>query len=159
MSNQPTIALRPVGPEDDDLLLELYASTRAYEMALVPWTDEQRAAFINMQFTAQKTHYAQYYPTASHDVIMSDGRGVGRLYVGRLDDEIRIVDITILPAERNAGIGSYLLKQLLDEADSTGKVTRIYVETFNPSLKLFERLGFTPSQQDGVHLLLQRNPA
>lgn len=153
------VTLRPVGPDDRDFLIEVYSSTRAEEMALVPWTDEQRYAFIQHQFTAQTNHYVQKYPEASHDIILSDDRQVGRLYVARLDQEIRIVDITLLPAERNAGIGSYLIKQLLDEANRSGKITRIFVEEFNPSRSLFERLGFSPSEQHGIHLLLQCNPS
>src|ERR1044071_768084 len=152
------VTLRPVGPDDRDFLVAVYGSTRAEDMPLGPWTDEQRQVFIEHQFTAQQNHYAQKYPAASHDIIMSDDRPVGRLYVARLDQEIRIVDITLLPAERNAGIGSYLIKQLLDEANRSGKITRIYVEEFNPSLRLFERLGFSPSEQHGIHLLLQCNP-
>jgi len=151
------VTLRPVGPDDRDFLIEVYGSTRAEEMALVPWPDEQRQAFIEHQFTAQQNHYTQKYPEASHDIILSDDRPVGRLYVARLDQEIRIVDITVLPAERNAGIGSHLIKQLLAEANHSGKITRIYVEEFNPSLRLFERLGFSPSEQHGIHLLLQCN--
>ena len=150
--------LRPAGPDDSDFLVEVYASTRADEMALVPWTDEQRSMFIRSQFAAQQEHYAQKYPAANHDIIVSDDRRVGRLYVARLDHEIRIVDITLLPAERNTGIGTYLIKQLLDEANHTGKITRIYVEEFNPSLSLFQRLGFSPSEQHGIHLLMQCNP-
>ena len=156
MSSQ--ITLRPVGPDDHDFLVAVYASTRAEELALVPWTIEQQQAFVGSQFAAQQDHYAKKYPTASHDIIMSDDRPVGRLYVARLDQEIRIIDITLLPAERNAGIGSYLIKQLLDEANHSGKMTRIYVEEFNPSLRLFERLGFSPTEQQGIHLLLQCNP-
>ena len=153
------ITLRPVGADDYDFLVSVYGSTRAEEMALVPWTTEQQQAFVRSQFAAQQDHYAKKYPTASHDIIMSDDRPVGRLYVARLDQEIRIIDITLLPAERNAGIGSYLVKQLLDEANRSGKITRIYVEEFNPSLRLFERLGFSPSEQQGIHLLLQCNPS
>lgn len=149
------ITLRPVCPDDHDFLLEVYAGTRAEELALVPWTNEQRQAFIRMQFTAQQDHYAKTYPAASHDIIVSDNRQVGRLYVARLDHEIRIVDITVLPSERNGGIGSYLIKQLLDEAKRTGKITRIYVEEFNPSLHLFERLGFLRSDQHGIHVLME----
>jgi RimJ/RimL family protein N-acetyltransferase len=157
-SQSPKVTLRPVGPDDHDFLLELYGSTRAEELALVPWTTEQQQLFIRAQFTAQQDHYSKTYPTANHDIIMSDDRRVGRLYVARLDHEIRIVDITLLPAERNAGIGTCLLQQLLDEANRTGKVTRIYVEEFNPSLRLFERLGFAPSEQQGIHLLMQWSP-
>lgn len=150
-----TITLRPAGPDDYDFLVEVYGSTRAEELALTPWTNEQRDAFIRSQFNAQQEHYLNTYPGASHDIIMSNGRPVGRLYVARLDHEIRIIDITMLPAERNAGIGSYLINQLLDEAKQTGKITRIYVEEFNPSLRLFQRLGFSPSEQHGFHLLLR----
>ena len=153
------ITLRPVSADDYDFLVALYGSTRAEEMAMVPWTTEQQETFIRLQFAAQQDHYAEKYPTASHDIIVCDDRPVGRLYVARLDQEIRIIDITLLPAERNAGIGSHLLRQLLDEANGSGKITRIYVEEFNPSLRLFERLGFSPSEQHGIHLLLQCNPS
>lgn len=153
------IMLRPVGPDDYDFLVEVYGSTRAEELALVPWTIEQQQAFVRSQFAAQQDHYAKKYPAASHDIILSDNRPAGRLYVARLDQEIRIIDITLLPAERNAGIGGYLIKQLLVEANWAGKVTRIYVEEFNPSLRLFERLGFSPSEQQGIHLLMQCNPS
>jgi len=155
-SPQPAnITLRPVNSDDYDFLVEVYGSTRAEEMALTPWTTEQQLAFVRSQFAAQQDHYVKKYPTANHDIIMSDDRPVGRLYVARLDQEIRIIDITLLPGERNAGIGSFLIKQLLDEANRSNKMTRIYVEEFNPSLRLFERLGFSPSEQHGIHLLLQ----
>jgi len=161
-SQSPTpsnITLRPVGPDDHEFLVEVYGSTRAEELALVPWTSEEQQAFIRSQFAAQQDHYAQKYPAASHDIIVSDNREVGRLYVARLDHEIRIVDITLLPGERNAGIGSHLIRRLLAEAERTGRAVRIYVEEFNPSLHLFERLGFSPSEQQGIHLLMQWNPS
>ena len=121
----------------------------------MPWSAEEQQAFIRSQFAAQQDYYAKKYPTAGHDIILADNRPVGRLYVARLDQEIRIIDITLLPGERNAGIGSSLIKQLLDEAGRSQKMTRIYVEEFNPSLRLFERLGFSPSEQHGIHLLMQ----
>ena len=153
------VTLRPVSPDDYDFLVDVYGSTRAEEMALVPWTVEQQQMFVRSQFAAQQDHYSKTYPAASHDIILADDRPVGRLYVARLGHETRIVDITLLPAERNAGIGSYLIKQLLDEAKDSGKLTRIFVEEFNPSLRLFERLGFSPSEQHGIHLLMQYDPS
>ena len=158
MSSQPNVTLRPVGPDDYDFLVEVYGSTRAEELALVPWTEEQQQAFVRAQFAAQQEHYAQKYPAANHDIIVANDRRVGRLYAARLDHEIRIIDITLLPAERNVGIGSYLIQQLLDEANRSGKLTRIYVEDFNPSLRLFERLGFARSEQQGIHVLMQKTP-
>jgi len=153
-----SIRCRPVGPDDYAFLLEVYASTRADEMALVPWSADQRQAFVKMQFAGQQEHYQNTFPTASHQIILLSGRPVGRLYVARLEQEIRIVDITLMPPERNAGIGSFLLRGLVDEAGRVGKVVRIYVENFNPSLRLFERLNFKPVEQHGIHLLLEWSP-
>jgi len=158
-SEPANITLRPVGSEDHEFLVTVYGSTRAAELALVPWTIEQQQVFIRSQFAAQQDHYNQKYPAANHDIIMFDERQVGRLYVARLDHEIRIVDITVLPAEQNAGIGTYLISQLLDEAKRTGKITSVYVEEFNPSLRLFDRLGFSVREQQGFHLLLEWSPS
>src|SRR5688572_32611608 len=92
-----TVTLRPVVAEDEPLLLELYAITRAEEMAMVPWTREQQEVFVRMQFDAQRAHYKKIQPDANHDIILSNGRPVGRLYVARTNDRIEIMDITILP--------------------------------------------------------------
>ena len=157
-SNQYALRLRPVDPSDESLLLKIYASTREDEMALVQWSDEQRAAFLEAQFKAQQSHYRQKYPAAKHDIIMRDGQAVGRLYVARLEAEIRIVDITVLPEHRGAGLGTQLIAELIKEADSTEKPLRIYVESFNRSLGLFERLGFARAAEHGIHLLMEKRP-
>ena len=150
-----TVTFRPVGPEDGAFLLELYAGTRAEEMAMVPWTDEQREAFVKMQFTAQQDHYREAYPTASREIILDHSRPVGHRYVARLEQEIRIVDITLAPVDRNRGIGTFSLGELLKEAKRSGKVVRIFVENYNPSLRLFERLGFRQAEEHGIHLLME----
>ena len=154
-----SITCRSVGPDDYDFLLEVYGSTRADEMALVPWSDDQKKLFVTAQFAGQQEHYQNTFPTASHQIILLNGRPVGRMYVARLEQEIRIADITLLPAERNAGIGRFLLKELLDEAGRLGKVLRIYVEEYSPSLRFFERLNFKPIEQHGIHVLLEWSPA
>lgn len=125
---------------------------------MVPWSDEQRAAFLEAQFKAQKFHYSQQYPAARHDVIMQNGQVIGRLYVAGLVKEIRIVDITLLPEHRGSGVGSELLAQLIKEADNEGKPLRIYVENFNRSLGLFERLGFARAAEHGIHFLMEWMP-
>ena len=157
-STQDQPKLRPVEPGDELLLLKIYASTRQDEMAMVQWSDEQTAAFLEAQYKAQQSHYGQKYPAAKHEIIMRDGQPVGRLYVARLEDEIRIVDITVLPQHRGSGLGTQLLVELINEAGSRGKPLRIYVESFNRSLGLFERLGFARAAEHGIHLLMEKLP-
>ena len=126
------VSLRPVEPEDEAFLIEVYTSTRANELALVPWSEEQKQAFVRMQFKAQQDHYWKYYPHSKHEIILCDGRPVGRLWVERNDQNIGILDVAVLPADRNQGIGSYLLKELLDEAAQTRRSLSVHVESFNP---------------------------
>src|SRR6266536_251448 len=142
------------GPREP-FLFEVYASTRAQEMALVPWDDEQRKSFLTMQFVAQHSHYREQFPEASYSVILRDDSAVGRFYILREEREIRILDITVLPEYRNGGVGTTLLRDLLNEAEQSGKRVLIYVETFNPSLRLFERLGFKSIAEEGLNFLLE----
>ncbi|HKO62062.1 MAG TPA: GNAT family N-acetyltransferase [Pyrinomonadaceae bacterium] len=152
------LRLQPATAEDEALLLEIYAGTRAEEMLLVPWTDEQRHAFIQMQFNAQREHYSLKYPTADHDIIYDGDVPVGRLYVARMENEIRIVDVTLLTRYRRNGLGTQLITDLMNEATTTRRPLRIYVESFNPSLALFERLGFQRTAEHGMHLLMEWMP-
>jgi ribosomal protein S18 acetylase RimI-like enzyme len=137
----------------------VYASTRAEELAVVPWDDAQKEAFLRSQFEAQDAWYREHYADASFDVILVDGEPAGRLYVHRGDRETRIVDIALLPEHRGIGIGTTLLRDLLAEADAAGKRVTIHVERFNPALRLYERLGFSIAEDRGVYLFLERSPA
>jgi ribosomal protein S18 acetylase RimI-like enzyme len=103
----------------------------------------------------QKNHYAAQHPKATHEIISIEGSAAGRLYLDRNGEKFHILDITLLPEYRNRGAGSFLLGQIMAEAKEAGKPVSIYVEIFNPSLRLFQRLGFTAIQQEGFHLLLQ----
>ncbi|MGH8603206.1 MAG: GNAT family N-acetyltransferase, partial [Gammaproteobacteria bacterium] len=83
--------------------------------------------------------------------MLLDERPVGRLYLARWPSEIRIVDLALLPAHRNAGIGTRILSDLLAEAGRAGKPVRIHVEKLNPALRLYERLAFTRIADKGVY--------
>jgi ribosomal protein S18 acetylase RimI-like enzyme len=155
MSSPEQIQLRPVTAADDAFLLSVYASTRAEEMRQVPWSAEQKEMFVRMQYTAQKQHYAAMYPQASHDIIYVDETAVGRMYVDRDAERLNILDITVLPEYRGRGTGEALLRRLMEEAGASGKAVKIYVESFNPSLRLFERLGFQKEREEGFQFVMK----
>src|SRR5918992_147083 len=136
------VSLRPAEEGDEPFLYRVYASTRAAELALTGWDQEQQEAFLRQQFGAQQVHYRQRFQGAAFQVVLCEGVPAGRLYVARGADEIRIVDIALLPQWRNAGIGTALLRDLLAEGEGAGKRVSIHVERFNPALRLYARLGF-----------------
>ena len=154
-SESSSVILRPAGPEDTPFLLQLYGSVRAGELAATDWTDSQKTRFVEMQFAAQSQYYREHYPDTSFDVIVLDGQPVGRLYVARWSNEIRIVDIALLPACCNRGLGTTLVRALQAEAAASRKPLRIHVERFNPALRLYQRLGFRQIEDKGVYLFLE----
>lgn len=143
-----------------DLLLRMYRSTREEELAMVvDWTDEQKDAFVRSQFEAQHAWYRDHYDGAQFDVILVDSVPAGRLYVHRRDREIRLVDITLLPEFRAGGVGTSLLRDLLAEGETAGKPVTIHVEVFNPAMRLYERLGFSPIEERGPYRLMEWKPS
>jgi GNAT superfamily N-acetyltransferase len=127
-------------------------------LRLTGWDETQKVAFPRMQFDAQSSYYEEHYRGAKFSVILSDDHPAGRLYVARWREEIRIVDIALLPEHRGMGIGTQLLRDLISESEDSGKPLSIHVERFNPALRLYERLGFRAVADKGVYLLMERPP-
>lgn len=150
--------LRPTTPSDEEFLLNVYASTRADEMARVDWDDAQKDAFLRMQFNAQHQYYVENYVGAEFSVILQNDQPVGRLYIHRRTNEIRIMDIALLPEYRKQGIGSSLIQEILQQGTDSQLPVTIHVERFNPALHLYERLGFRQKEDKGVYWLMEWTP-
>ncbi len=157
-TDKSSISFRPIRDSDRDFLLAVYASTRADEMAVVPWTDQEKADFIRLQFEAQHSFYQQQFPDAEFLIVEFESEPVGRLYLDRREDEYRLIDIALMLQHRRKGLGGRLLADLLAEARSVEKLVRIHVERNNPALRLYERLGFRPIEDHGVYFLMEWSP-
>ena len=142
---------------DADLpfLARVYASTRAEELAATPLTEPMKNAFLAEQFSLQHAHYQKYYPEADWLVTARAGEDIGRLYIERWPSQHRIIDIAFLPEHRGKGLGTALLRDLMDEAAAAGKAVSIHVEKFNPAMRLYRRLGFETIEDKGVYDLMR----
>lgn len=157
-----TLSLRPVTPEDDAFLFELYATTRP-DIASLGLPEAQRDMLLRMQWLAQRQGYAARHPHAEHQLVLVGERPAGRLWVAREPTELRLVDISLLPAHRGSGLGTTLLQALQQEATATGKPLRLSVARDNPARRLYARLGFTTvegTEADAApYLALEWKPA
>ena len=145
------VVLRPVTDADREFLVGLYGATRDEELSQVAWAPGERKAFVEMQFDAQDREYRRHNPQGTFDVIEVDGRPAGRLYVDRRPGDVRVVDVSLLPEFRNAGVGGHLIGTLMGEAAASGRTLSIHVEIHNRAAELYTRLGFVVVAEHGVY--------
>lgn len=157
----PQVRLRPATEADEPVLFAVYAASRAAELALLAWSDEQKLAFLTQQHQAQSSAYRTRHPESRFLVVeLTDGRPIGRLYLATLDGgEIRVLDVALLPEWCGVGIGTALLSNVLATADREAVAVTLHVELWNPAIRLYERLGFREAARTDVYARMERLPA
>ena len=153
------IKLRPAEEKDNSFIESVYGSTREDELNLTNWPEQQKKAFIIMQSMAQLAEYKKNYPGAAFQIILYKKQAAGRFYTWENDNEIRLIDITLLPLFRGKGIGTNLLQELIKKSNTGNKKISLHVEPGNPALQLYKRLGFVYIKNNGRHYYMERNPS
>ena len=152
------ISLRPVTPFDEPFLRALYRSVRDPELALTAWDAAAKDAFANQQFDLQDHWYREHYAGAQLLVIERDGISVGRIYLFEAGAELRVMDIALIPAARNAGLGTSLMGEVMRHAAERRAAVTLHVEVFNPARALYDRLGFREQKVEGVYAAMRWEP-
>jgi ribosomal protein S18 acetylase RimI-like enzyme len=143
--------LRPAGIADEAFLLELYAQTRAEELAQAGLDPLQREVFVQMQFRARQTGYQAAYPLAADEIICSaTGVPVGRVLVDRKQDGMRLIDIEIMMERRRQGFGTQVIRELQNECAARDWQMRLQVLKGSPAERLYRRLGFRETGEDSL---------
>jgi ribosomal protein S18 acetylase RimI-like enzyme len=152
------IDYRPMTDADLDFVEALYAASRADELAVTGWPDEQKRAFLSHQHRAQHHHYRTYYPNAEWLIVERGGARIGRLYLVEWADQFRVIDIAIAEGSQGRGFGTAILEDVMESARSKGKGVSIHVEKNNPARRLYDRLGFVRAEDKGVYDLMEWGP-
>ncbi|MDJ0929597.1 GNAT family N-acetyltransferase [Breoghania sp.] len=116
---------------------------------------EQRDHFLAMQFEAQHAHYMRHYGKAAFWLIERSKEPVGRLYLDEWENELRLIDIALMPEHRGRGLGGAMLADVMSAAVSRGKAVRAHVEKSNPAQHLYARLGYRVIEDKQVYDLLE----
>ena len=111
-----------------------------------------------MQSAAQLTEYKTKFPGARFQVIIYNEKNACRFYTCENENDIRLLDITILPEFTGKGIGTNLLHRLIQRSNKVQKKISLHVIASNPALKLYQRLGFVRIKNDGLNYYMEREP-
>jgi ribosomal protein S18 acetylase RimI-like enzyme len=160
MQNQGSInpALRPPGPDDQDFLFQLYVSTRQAEFAALGWDKAQLEALLRMQFSAQQRWYQGAYAQAEQQIVMLGESPIGQIMAQREAEAATLIDISLLPEHRGHGIGSGLIRDWIARYKLERIPLRLQVLKTNPAARLYERLGFVKTGEDGMYIQMEKPP-
>lgn len=142
---------------DFPFLRRLYRHTRASELA--HWPEEMKRPFCDQQFAAQHISYVRSFPDAAFLLLLRGGEPLGRLYVGDEGDDVRIIEISLLPSVRGKGLGSRLVRAVVDHAAASGRGVALSTDPYNGrAWALYQRLGFAEIGRDAARIHLRRPP-
>ncbi len=151
--------IRPALKRDEPLLFEM-----VYEALFVPPGSEPFPRSVLDQ--PELFHYASGFGSRLGDVgFVAEtraGEPIGAAWVrlftseirgyGYVDDDTPELSVAVGPGRRNDGVGTALLRRLIDVAPRIS----LSVDTRNPVVRLYERLGFVKVGQDGTSLTMFR---
>lgn len=142
--------LRREGPDDAEFLKQLFYAVRSPEFCAAGWPEEQMRDFLAMQERMQWTHYDRTYKRLERWIAEKNGRPIGRLYLATEPDALRVVEISIMPEDRGRGLGSALLRGVLEQASAAGLDVVLSVDRGNPAENLYRRMGFETVRDEGM---------
>lgn len=156
MNNRTALlGLRPALPTDDKFRFIVYTSTRTDELAQWGWPVAQQNAFLEMQFSAQERSYRITFPEAARSLIYLINVPIGIVMVDRTPEEIRLVDLALLPEHQGKGFGRQVIETLQVEARIRHQPLRLQVLNNNRARGLYERLGFKATRTSDLYTQME----
>ena len=152
------ISFRRCTDADLNFLFRVFASTRQ-DITFSTIPEQQKQMLMQQQFQAQTLHYAKEFGSADFLIVMQGKAQIGRLTVNRSDDEIRVVDIAILPEWRGKGIGTKIISDLLNEGHVSDKPVRLHAEKAQRVVDFYKRLGFVVVNELEMHFFMECTPS
>jgi len=137
-SNESNFTLRDALESDYNFAKKLYIQTmKPLLMKFDAWDE----AVVMARFDG-------YYELGEMQVILINGKDVGWLQISESEHELELAQIHIKQAFCSRGIGTQLIRKLMNEARGKGKSVFLSVVRGNPALSLYRRLGFAIVSED-----------
>ena len=141
------VTLRPAVDADFE------ACRRTY-FAETDWINER----LQLKRDEQESMFRKHWRPAQVCIIQADGVDVGWLQTVVRKSEHMLGQIFVDAPFQRRGIGTEVLRRIVDEASRRHLPIRLAVVKFNPSRRLYERLGFKVTHEDDRKVYMTREP-
>jgi len=112
---------------------------------------------LNLDMDGQIAGFRQRWDVTQVGIITLDGTDIGWLQSFVKDDALFLGQLFVDRTLRGRGIGTQLVKGLIEEAARAGRAVTLGVVKTNPALRLYERLGFRTTHEDERKFYMRRD--
>jgi ribosomal protein S18 acetylase RimI-like enzyme len=140
------VALRPAIDCDFDYCRRLYFGE-------MEWIIEK----LNLDRAAQEVGFKGQWNPGQVRIIVLDGVDIGWLQTVTQDDDFFIAQLFVDRPFQRRGIGTELMKRLIEQAERARQAVLLSVVKINPARRLYERLGFRVTHEDGLKAYMKRD--
>lgn len=139
------ITFRQIKIKDFEFLWQLHnAALKKYIAATWGWNEAR-----------QRRLFSESFNVDDGQIVVAGGKDAGFLRVSEKETEIVLISIRLLPQFQNQGIGTKLIKDVLNEASRKNKPVCLQVLKTNPAKRLYEKLGFRVFGETETHFLMR----
>jgi GNAT superfamily N-acetyltransferase len=142
------IHLRPATQEDGPFLYHVVKTTMQEYVAQTWGWDE----------AWQQTYFWAHFDPTDRQIIVRDGQDIGVLTVEEHADALEIDQIYVLPEHQGQGIGTALIRSVLQRGVELDLPVRLRVLQVNPARRLYERLGFVATGETDTRCFMEARP-
>jgi ribosomal protein S18 acetylase RimI-like enzyme len=143
------INLRSASLDDYPFALKLYVEAiRPLASAWREWVDAD-----------QKALFASLWRPNDTRIIVLDGRRIGWVEFRTTEDEVFLKQLYISPEHQRRGIGSRVMRLLLEERRGMAKSMALFVLKNNPAFRFYKRHGFDVMRETPTRFIMRREIA
>jgi ribosomal protein S18 acetylase RimI-like enzyme len=138
-------ALRPACPDDFDFCSRLYF--QGMEAAI---------QHLQLDMVAQTTSLRESWNACEVRIITSGGADIGWVQSSAANGALYLAQIFIDAAFQRRGIGTEIIRGLIDQAAQAGLPVTLGVVKTNPARNLYQRLGFLITHENDRKFYMRR---
>jgi GNAT superfamily N-acetyltransferase len=142
------ISLRPAFADDLLFARTIYFDTMRWLIERLFGWDELR----------EKEKFAAQFDVAASQIIVADGNDVGWVQAQEDEAALWLQSLYVVPAMQRRGIGTEVLRRLVERAHSECKPLTLSVVKINPAFHLYKRHGFKISHEDEYKFYMRLDP-
>lgn len=106
----------------------------------------------------EEENFSRFFKLDEVSIITADGKDVGWIQTQTLEKIINLGSFYVAPSMQRRGIGTLVLRMLLESAEHESKAVTLAVVKINPAREFYKKRGFRTTHEDEYKFYMSTSP-